>query len=144
MISMKTRYALQALIYLAQRSPRPASIGVIAQGSNAPRKFLEAILLELKTDGLLRSRLGRSGGYELARGANAISVADVLRCLDGPLALAPCAARNSTRTCPGCDDLHTCAIRPSLTAARAAVAQVLENRTIADLARVPSALEEFS
>lgn len=144
MISMKARYALQALIFLAQRSPAPAPIAVIAQGSNAPRKFLEAILLELKVDGLLNSRMGRAGGYELARPAQAVSVADVLRCLDGPLALAPCAARNSTRTCPGCKDLHTCAIRPSLTAARAAVADVLENRTIADLAKVPAALEEFS
>jgi Rrf2 family protein len=144
MISMKARYALQALIFLAERSPVAIPIAVIAEGSNAPRKFLEAILLELKTDGLLTSRMGRSGGYELARPPHGISVADVLRCLDGPLALAPCAARNSTRICPGCEDLHTCAIRPSLTAARSAVAEVLENRTIADLAKVPAALEEFS
>ncbi len=144
MISMKTRYALQALIFLAQRFPMSAPISVIAAGSKAPRKFLEAILLELKTDGLLNSRMGRTGGYELARPASAITVADVLRCLDGPLALAPCAARNSTRTCPGCEDLRNCAIRPSLTAARAAVAEVLEDHTIADLAKVPAALAEFS
>lgn len=144
MISMKTRYALQALIFLAQRSPLPAPISVIAQGSNAPRKFLEAILLELKTDGLLNSRMGRTGGYELARPAAAISMAEVLRCLDGPLAMAPCAARNATRTCPGCQDWHTCAIRPSLSAARSAVAEVLESSTIADLAKVPAPLEEFS
>ena len=144
MISMKTRYALQALIFLAQRSPTPAPISVIAQGSKAPRKLLEAILLELKTDGVLVSRMGRAGGYGLARSASTITVADVLRCLDGPLALAPCAARNSTRTCPGCEDVRTCAIRPALKAARTAVAEVLENRTIADLAKVPAALEEFS
>ncbi|GLK47658.1 Rrf2 family transcriptional regulator [Brevundimonas intermedia] len=141
---MKTRYGLQALIFLARRSPEPATSGVIAQGSEAPRKFLEAVLLELKLAGILKSRMGRSGGYELARAASKITMADVLRALDGPLALAPCAARKTPQTCPGCKDLRTCAIRPSLSEARVAVADVLEHRSIAHLAKVPSPLEEFS
>lgn len=144
MISMKVRYALQALSILAGRAPEPASIAAIAAGSRAPRKFLEAILLELKMDGLLKSRMGRMGGYELARAATAISIADVIRCLDGPLAMAPCAARNATRACAGCVDIARCAIRPSLVEAREAVADILEHRTIADMAKVPPALEEFS
>ena len=145
MLSNRSRYALRAMIHLAGLpGGGPATIAEIADAASAPRKFLEAILLDLRRRHLLVSRRGRTGGYALAAPADAISFADVIRALEGPLALAPCAARNSTRTCPGCEDVRTCAIRPALKAARTAVAEVLENRTIADLAKVPAALEEFS
>jgi Rrf2 family protein len=133
MISNKVRYALRALIYLGERWPSPASIPDIAVGARAPRKFLETILLELKLDGMLRSRRGRAGGYELAMRPEEISLADVLRSIDGPLALAPCASRTAFRACDDCEDVLTCRIRNILLEGRDALAAVLEGRTLANL-----------
>ncbi|MCA3719415.1 MAG: Rrf2 family transcriptional regulator, partial [Brevundimonas sp.] len=100
MLSRRSRYALRALIHLAQREAEgPASIAEIARLASAPRKFLEAILLDLKNHNLLVSSRGRAGGYQLAASAEAISFADVIRALDGPLALAPCASKTAYRPC---------------------------------------------
>ncbi|MFN4296318.1 MAG: RrF2 family transcriptional regulator [Brevundimonas sp.] len=144
MISNKARYALRSLIFLAERHPRPASIAEIAAGARSPRKFLETILLELKLDGILDSRRGRMGGYELARPASEITVADILRSVDGPLALAPCASRTAFKPCDDCNDIENCRIRHILLEGRDALAAVLEGRKLADLAKVPSAHEELS
>lgn len=140
MISNKFRYALRALIFLAERWPTPAAIPDIAVGARAPRKFLETILLEMKLDGLLNSRRGRAGGYELAMRPDHISMAAVLRCIDGPLALAPCASRTAFRACEDCEDVVTCRIRHVLLEGRDALAAVLEQRTLADLIAAPTDL----
>ena len=138
MISNKVRYALRALIFLAERWPTPAAIPDIAVGARAPRKFLETILLELKLEGLLNSRRGRAGGYELASPPEGISVAAVLRAIDGPLALAPCASRTAFRACDDCEDVAACRIRFILLEGRDALASVLEARTLADLLGAPA------
>lgn len=140
MISNKFRYALRALLFLAERWPTPASIPDIAVGARAPRKFLETILLEMKLDGLLNSRRGRAGGYELALKPEHISMAAVLRCIDGPLALAPCASRTAFRACDDCEDVVTCRIRHVLLEGRDALAAVLEKRSLADLIGAPADL----
>lgn len=142
MISNKFRYALRALIFLAERWPTPAAIPDIAVGARAPRKFLETILLEMKLDGLLVSRRGRTGGYGLAMPAEQISMAAVLRCIDGPLALAPCASRTAFRACDDCEDVVTCRIRHVLLEGRDALAAVLEQRTLADLIGQPAGTAE--
>lgn len=144
MISNKARYALRALIFLAERHPRPAAIPEIATGARAPRKFLETILLELKQEGVLDSRRGRLGGYELARAPRDVSVADILRAVDGPLALAPCASRTAFRACEDCPDVASCRIRHVLLEGRDALAGVLESRSLADLTRVPQRIEQIS
>src|ERR1700750_2234163 len=91
MISQKARYALRALLFLAARGEgAPVQISEIAEKERIPRKFLEAILLELKKTGIVKSARGRAGGYSLGRSAKDISFADILRVTDGPLALAPC------------------------------------------------------
>lgn len=132
MLSQRARYALHALTYLARRhGAPPVSIAEIAEGAQAPRKFLEAILLDLKRSHVLASSRGRSGGYVLAREPAAISFADVIRALDGPLALAPCASKTAYRPCATCPDVETCEIRPALVAARDAVAAILEDWTLA-------------
>lgn len=136
MLSRRSRYALRALIHLAQREEDgPASIAEIARLASAPRKFLEAILLDLRNHNLLVSSRGRSGGYRLAMAAEAISFADVIRVLDGPLALAPCASKTAYRPCEACPDVATCPVHPALVAAREAVAGVLEGWTLARAAR---------
>ena len=136
MLSRRSRYALRALIHLAQRGETgPASIAEIARLASAPHKFLEAILLDLKRHNLLVSSRGRSGGYQLAAPAEAISFADVIRALDGPLALAPCASKTAYRPCEACPDVATCPVHPALVAAREAVAEVLEGWTLARAAK---------
>lgn len=136
MLSNKARYALRALLALAEVAPASVSITALAEQTDAPRKFLEAILLELNRAGLLVSRLGRAGGYSLARPAAQISLADIIRVIDGPLALAPCASVTAPGACSTCPDMKACALRPALIASRNAVARVLEEWTL-DQGRTP-------
>ncbi|ACG79295.1 conserved predicted transcriptional regulator [Phenylobacterium zucineum HLK1] len=131
MLSQRSRYALRALVHLAGRTDgRPAAIAEIAEAAATPRKFLEAILLELKRRQLLVSTRGRFGGYRLARPASEISFADVIRALDGPLALAPCASKTAYRPCETCPTVEDCPVHPALAKARDAVAAVLETWTL--------------
>src|SRR3984885_16094169 len=132
MISQKARYALRALLYLAVHNDEgPVQISEIAESEKIPRKFLEAILLELKKPGIVRSHRGRQGGYSLGRAAKDISFADVLRVTDGPLALSPCVSVMAYRKCDDCFDEAICGIRKALLAARDATAEVLEARSLA-------------
>ncbi|CAN5116769.1 Rrf2 family transcriptional regulator [soil metagenome] len=138
MLSDTARYAIRAMVVLAKQEPRPASITEVATAAAAPRKYLESVMLRLKRDGLLVSQRGRVGGYGLARAAGAISVADIIRSMDGPLALAPCASRTRYAACKDCIDVEACRIRDVLLEGRDALAEVLERRTLKDLAATPS------
>ena len=131
MLSQKARYALRAMIELA-REDGQVTAGELSIRADAPRKFLEAILLALAREGLVVSRRGKFGGYMLGRSANAISFAEVIRLVDGPLALAPCVSRTAFRRCEDCRDLATCALREALLKARDATALVLEGYSLAD------------
>lgn len=133
MLSQKARYALRAMIELA-RDDGQVTAGELSIRADAPRKFLEAILLSLARDGLVVSRRGKFGGYRLGRPADEISFAQVIRLVDGPLALAPCVSRTAFRRCEDCRDLATCALREALLKARDATAQVLEGYSLADAA----------
>ena len=136
MISQKARYALRALLYLVARGDgAPVQISEIADKERIPRKFLEAILLELKKTGIVRSHRGRTGGYSLGRPAKDISFADVLRVTDGPLALSPCVSVMAYRKCDDCFEETVCAIRKALLAARDATAQILESKNLATAAK---------
>lgn len=140
MLSNRSRYALRAMIHLAGLpGGGPATIAEIAEAATAPRKFLEAILLDLRRRHLLVSKRGRAGGYALAAPADAITVADVIRALEGPLALAPCASRTAYRSCETCPDVETCPLHPVLRDGRDAVAAVFEARTLAQAAAFESA-----
>ena len=94
-----------------------------------------AILLELKRRHLLVSTRGRFGGYALARPAAEISFADVIRALDGPLALAPCASKTAYRPCETCPNVEDCPVHPALVKAREAMAEVLESWSLATAVR---------
>jgi Rrf2 family protein len=132
MLSQKARYALRALVELARAGDQQLTAGEIATRADAPRKFLEAILLELSRRSLVLSRRGKFGGYILARTPAEISFAEVIRVIDGPLALAPCVSQMAFRKCDDCPDLETCALRPALRKARDATAVVLENYSLAE------------
>ena len=131
MLSQRSRYALKALIHLAGAvATRPLPIGGIAEATGVSRKFLEAILNDLRREGLVESTRGKLGGYRLARPAERISFADVIRASEGPLALFPCASVNFYRPCADCD-VETCALRQVLARAREGLAGVLEGSTLA-------------
>lgn len=134
MITAKTRYALKALGVLATSPPgEPVLIADIAEQEGIPRKFLELILAELKQHGFLQSRKGRGGGYLLARSPNEITMASVLRVLDGPIAPVPCLSRTAYQRCAECRDEATCGVRLILKEAHDASVRVLENTTLADM-----------
>jgi Rrf2 family protein len=136
MLSQRAKYALKAMICLAGRGgDQSASVTELALESNAPRAFLEQIFSDLKRRNLLISRRGKLGGFSLARPADQISLADIIRHIDGPLALAPCASRTAYRPCPECRDVRTCRLRKTLIEARDATAGILENTSLADAAK---------
>jgi len=131
-LSQKCKYALQALLVLA-REPNDDLLLVsdIAERENLPKKFLEAILLELNRNGLVRSRRGRGGGYALAKPADLITFGQVVRIMDGPLAPLSCVSVNYYRKCDDCKDEETCSIRKVMRRVRDAIAHELDGTTLA-------------
>ena len=105
MLSQKAKYALRALLMLAEAPAEElVLIQDIADRQKVPKKFLELILVELKRHGFAHSQRGRSGGYCLARPADAITFGQVIRAMDGPIAPLPCASITSYRRCADCQD----------------------------------------
>ena len=95
MLSKKSKYAIHALVYLAERDGQgPVQIGEIADSQNIPKKFLEAILLELKNGRILNSKKGKGGGYYLQRKPEEINLTEVIRLTNGAIALLPCVSLN--------------------------------------------------
>ena len=134
MLSQRAKYALKAMICLAEHEgPAPLSVTDIAQRAAVPRAFLEQILSDLKRRNLLISKRGKQGGFLLAREPDTVSFAEIIRNIDGPLALAPCASRTAYRPCPECGDVLTCALRPTLIEARDATAEILERTKLSDI-----------
>ena len=135
MLSQKAKYGLRALVELARAEGAQLSAGELSLRAGAPRKFLEAILLELSRNQIVVSRRGKFGGYVLARPAAEITFAEIIRIIDGPLALAPCVSpRLGFRKCADCPDLATCTLREALLRARDATAEILEAYSLADAA----------
>jgi Rrf2 family protein len=133
MLSQKCKYALRALLMLADAKPEElVLVQEIAEQQNVPRKFLELILLELKRHGFVYSQRGRNGGYCLARPADTITFGQVVRSLDGPLAPLPCASVTGYRKCADCTNERTCAIRKVMRSVRDAMADILDRTTLAD------------
>lgn len=134
MLSQKTKYALQALAYLAAHygDEAPTLIGTIAREKNIPIKFLEAILCELRNEGILVSTRGRSGGYRLAEPPKKTPLSRVIRIVEGPIALLSCVSLNFYKPCENCNR-ETCCINPVMAEARDAVLKVLNKRTLNDI-----------
>ena len=133
MLSQKCKYALQALLVLArENSDELLLVSDIAEREALPKKFLEAILLELNRNGLVRSRRGRGGGYALAKPADSITFGQVLRIMDGPLAPLSCVSVNYYRRCDDCRDENTCEIRKVMRRVRDAIATELDGTSLAD------------
>lgn len=131
MLTKKGKYGLKALVDLANlQSGESAFVTDIAARNNIPKKFLDAILLELRKDGILRSKKGPNGGYGLAKPASDITIGQVVRALDGPLAPIRCASRTAFEPCDDCADPVNCQVRLSMTEVRDAIAGILDSMTL--------------
>lgn len=113
MLSNKTKYALKAVLMLTRKyvSKEPVLIAEIAERESIPKKFLEAILLELKNKGLLKSKKGKGGGYLLARSPNQISFGEVIAIFENPLEGLPCLDATKDRRCEECKRDSVCGIQ---------------------------------
>jgi Rrf2 family protein len=133
LISQKAKYALRALVALVKARPgEPVMISEISREQAIPKKFLEQILLELKRAGMVNSRRGRMGGYELLRQADEITFGEVLRLIDGPIAPLPCLSKIAYRRCEDCKDEGSCEIRHVFARVTIATREVLDTTTLAD------------
>ncbi len=142
MLSKKTQYAFHALIYLAENAQEhPVLISEIAQKKNISLKFLENILLELKKSGILSSKKGKGGGYFLLKPPGEIMLAKIIRLLDGPIALLPCASLNYYQKCETCPDEETCGLNRVIAQVRDATLKILENKSVEDIVHHPELKE---
>jgi Rrf2 family protein len=143
-LSQKSKYALRALQRLAREKGRgPVLIVDLAKREAIPRKFLEFILLALKNAGVLSSKRGKGGGYELQKDPTQITIGEVVRLFDGPLAPLPCASERAFRKCDDCHDVATCGTQWVMREVRDAMAKILDHTTLADLTRrVDQAISE--
>src|ERR1700761_3689296 len=136
MLSQKAKYAIKALLVLAraQESGGLAQARDISTSETIPKKFLDLIFFELRRDGLVTSTRGREGGYALAKPAARISIAAIVRAVDGPLAPLPCASVKFYRRCDDCNDEKTCTVRRLMREVRDAASAILDNTSLAEAA----------
>lgn len=136
MLTNKAKYALKALLHLASLVPGETALSAgIAAANGIPKKFLDAILQDLKTGGFIHSRKGPGGGYALSRPPSQIEVGHVIRVLDGPLAPIACASRSAYRACADCPDVESCRIRRLMVEVRDAISDVLDRTTLEAMQR---------
>ena len=134
MLSKKTKYGLKALTFLAsQENMKPVQIAEIAKQENISQKFLETILLSLKKTGFLGSKKGKGGGYYLIKEPSEILMTDVMRVLEGPIAMVPCVSLNFYEKCDDCPDEGVCAVNKLMLKVRDANLSVYRNTTLADI-----------
>jgi Rrf2 family protein len=135
MLNKKTQYAFQALMYLAENQDKgPVLIAEIAAAKRIPLKFLENILLELRKAGILESKKGKGGGYFLNLPPSKIRLADIIRKIDGPIAMLPCASLYFYERCSNCDEKN-CGLHDTMIEVRDATLKILEGKTVADLVK---------
>jgi Rrf2 family protein len=134
MLTAKGKYGLKALVHLATLEPGKTTQAVdIADANNIPKKFLDAILGDLRNAGIVFSKKGPGGGYLLARAPGEINIGQVIRTLDGPLAPIACASRTAYQPCRDCVDVKTCTVRITMSKVRDAMAEILDRMTVADM-----------
>lgn len=134
MLSKKTKYGLKALAFMArQEDKKPVQIAMIAESENISHKFLESILLTLKKIGVVGSKKGKGGGYYLLKVPEEISMTDVIRQLEGPIAMVPCVSLNYYEKCDDCPDEEACSVHRLMIMIRDNTLKVLKNNTLKDL-----------
>ena len=145
-LSKRGEYGLRAMIFIAAAShSHQAETGMvqakdIAEKENIPAKYLEQILLTLKNAGLLHSKMGVGGGYYLARPASEITLGQVFRVLDGPVAPIRCVSQMAYEPCD-CPDEASCGLRLTMLDVRNAIANILDHTSLADVIEHVEAVE---
>lgn len=135
MLAQKTRYALRSLLFLVEEGDdAPVQLARIAETQQIPPKYLELIMLDLKKAGLVTSIRGPKGGYTLARDPASISFGEIVRIMEGPIALVPCASVNFYARCGDCHDEATCAIRRAFAIVRDQSSDILEGISLTEAA----------
>jgi len=135
MLTAKGKYSLKALAHLATLQPGETIQAMdIAEADNIPKKFLDAILGDLRNAGIVFSKKGPGGGYMLARAPTDITVGHVIRTIDGPLAPIACASNTAYQPCRDCKSVKACTVRLMMSKVRDAMSDVLDRLTIADMA----------
>lgn len=133
MLTAKGKYGLKAMVHLAHlREGDLALVSDIATRNAIPKKFLDAILVQLRNAGLVQSRKGKGGGYRLSRRPEEIGVGSIVRVLDGPLAPIPCASYTRYEACDDCD-VRTCEVRHMMLGVRNAIAEVMDSTSLAQM-----------
>ncbi|WP_434617240.1 RrF2 family transcriptional regulator [Tabrizicola sp. M-4] len=139
MITQKMKYALKALLVLADEAaegrPEALTIEEIARRSGTPKRFLEHILLEIRNAGVIASTRGRSGGYSLIKKPSEVSLSELLRMIDGPIAPLPCLSRRAYQRCEDCSDEATCRIRRVFADVFWSYLLIIESLTLEDMLR---------
>jgi Rrf2 family protein len=131
-LTKKGKYGLKAMAHLAQFPPGEFTHVVdIAAEQNIPKRFLNAILFELRSYGFVNSKMGKNGGYTLARAAETITVGEVVRAIDGPLAPIACASKTRYQPCDDCVSEVNCPVRLVMIEAQRALSQVLDSCSLA-------------
>jgi len=134
MLSKKTKYGIKALTFLAKREENcPVQISEISKAENISHKFLESILLTLRKSGILGSKKGKGGGYYLLKEAQEIKMTEVIRVLEGPIAMVPCVSLNFYEKCDDCPDENACSVHKLMIQVRDNTLNVLRNTTLFDL-----------
>jgi Rrf2 family protein len=134
MLSKKCKYAIHALVYLAERYQKgPVHIQEIADDQRIPKKFLEAILLELRNANILHSKKGKGGGYYLYKDPSDVNLIEIIRLMDGAIAMLPCVSLNYYEPCEECVDEHLCGIRDAFIGVRDETLRVLATNTLAHI-----------
>jgi Rrf2 family protein len=131
MLSKKCKYAIHALVYLAERYKQgPVHIQEIADKEHIPKKFLEAILLELRNAKILHSKKGKGGGYYLYKPPEEVNLIEIIRLMDGAIAMLPCVSLNYYEPCEECRDEKTCGIRDAFLGVRDETLRILAESTL--------------
>ena len=134
MLSKRTKYGLKALTFIArQEDESPVQIATISVSENISHKFLESILLSLRKSGFLGSKKGKGGGYYLLKNPEEIMMSDVIRLLEGPIAMLPCVSLNFYEKCDDCPDENKCSVHSLMIEVRDNTLKVLRNKSLADL-----------
>lgn len=139
MITQKMKYALKALLVLADEAATETAealtIEAIASRSGAPKRFLEHILLDLRKTGIVASTRGRAGGYSLLKAPRDISISELLRHIDGPIAPLPCLSRKAYQRCEDCESEETCRIRKVFAEVFWSYLVLIDSLTLEDMLR---------
>ena len=134
MLSKKAKYGLKALEFIAKQDSKiPVHTSAISLAESIPRKFLEAILLDLKHDGILKSKQGKNGGYNLLIAPSDVTIGRVVRLFDGPIALLPCVSSNYYEPCDDCENEAVCGLKNIFSEVREATGSILDKLSLQDI-----------